>query len=537
MLTFQFVEKNTIATFDKGQKQEDETLDIETYLCYCKEKEIVYRPDIELIPSKYFNFFEELSKQKTKNTGAKLNLSHEMMVSLFDFQIKAIERMVNTKRILNGCSMGLGKSVQALGAMLSLRSDASNDIILCPGYLRENWLNEVERWCPSVKVYVYRGVSKENRKEDIKSLLMKKGLKIISYDMAANYFSELSSAARCRAYFNTVICDESHYLKDSKSKRYTMLSKTIKKSNNCFLLSGTPAPNRNQELFSQFSLIKPEVFSNSRLFSDRYCNGHLDQYNRYDDRGSSNEDELRYISRSLIIRLRREDYLDTIPKLWRQKLILCKAKSKSFDKKMTKFRELIKDQNDGKGEKVMQLQRLVSQMFLETAELKIRPVVDYLNDFVEKNKKKTILFCVHQCMLEAVCDNFEQKKIEFVKISGKTSMMSRPNVIREFLDNNGPQYAVLTIGSCSTGLNLVPVSQMIFLELIWSPSLLAQAECRINRIGGSSHLSYTYLLCQNTLDAFVFNKLEKKNQNSFSVVDQGKDYGDFNFHSKRIKRE
>jgi SNF2 family DNA or RNA helicase len=88
---------------------------------------------------------------------------------------------------------------------------------------------------------------------------------------------------------------------------------------------------------------------------------------------------------------------------------------------------------------------------------------------------------------------------------------------------------VLSIGSCCTGLNIIPIRRMVFVELDWSPATLDQCEARINRIGGSDHLHYTYLLCDHTLDPMVFNKLKVKSELITEVVDDSNNYGDFEF--------
>lgn len=83
---------------------------------------------------------------------------------------------------------------------------------------------------------------------------------------------------------------------------------------------------------------------------------------------------------------------------------------------------------------------------------------------------------------------------------------------------------------------------MIFLELSWDLSAILQAQCRINRIGGATYLSYTCLVCEDTLDDKVFKKIQKKNENTIQVLENGKDYGDLSFdqqdgHSFRKRRK
>lgn len=524
MLSFEVIGSDQILTKYNGN--DAEIIDRTSYQIYTEEKDST----IELIPEKYLCFL--CTQQNT--IPIELNLTPTMNDCMYPFQKKTVQRMISQKRCINAASMGLGKSVQALAAMYALRA-TEGDVIFCPGYLRSNWLQEVRRWCgDDYPVTVIKPCTKNKREETIRTFLMGKGLKIISYDMAANFFEALKYRARGRFYFNTVICDESHFLKERKTKRYQMLANTIIKARHCFLLTGTPTPNRNRELYSQLRLVNSEIYDNYNTFAKRYCNGHLDNFGRFDDRGSSCNRELSFALSKMVIRLRREDYLQDLPHIVREKLILSPQTTPTlFNKQMSQFNKLL-GLVDEDPTVSFKLQTLASTMFRETAVIKQDPVLQYLQSYVAGNTEKTIFFCVHHNMIDAVrtlnLDN------DLIVISGQTPMDKRTQLIDEFLSPEGPLYALLTIGSCSTGLNLVPISRMIFLELTWSPSELAQAECRINRIGGSKHLSYTYLVCENTLDERVFDQLKKKNQNAVDVVDGGKNYGDFSFHTSKKRK-
>lgn len=546
MISFECIGFNQYITKERGYYMEDEVIDRSMYEVYVSEKTNVSRPDIQLIPAPYYRFLGQMGScisdipYSPSRWDKELapRVTPKMDQCMFPFQKEAVYRMVKKKRCMNAASMGLGKSLQALAAMYPLRDPRVGDIIFCPGYLRNNWLNEVRTWCgEDFPVTVISKGGKKHKDESIRTMLLGKGLKIVSYDMAANFFEALKPHARHRFYFNTVICDESHFLKEITSKRYKMLNSAIKRSRHCFLLTGTPAPNRNKELYGQFALMAPMVFDDYRLFTDRYCAGHMDKFNRYNDRGQSCTRELAFMMTKMVIRMRREDHLVDLPKVMRQKVILTpNSRPHSFNKQMVEFRKQLKlaDEEENAG---IKLQQLASAMFRETAEIKQGPVAEYLESFMADNEEKTILFCVHQTMVQFISKLLTDAGEDFICISGKTPMDTRPDLIKRFLDvNSGCKYALLTLGSCSTGLNMVPVSNMIFLELIWTPSELAQAECRINRIGGAPHLSYTYLICENTLDSMVFRKLGRKNNNSVEIVDGGKDYGDFTFEDD-LKRK
>jgi len=538
VLTFEYVGGDKIHTRENGSRVRGEDINQELYECYLTESQRVMRPDIQLIPSMFYNFLSNRDGVNTIGYTRDLwdkevapKITPTINDALMPFQRAAVYCMVKIGRCMNAADMGLGKSLQGLAALLCKHIPSKGDLILCPGALRRNWVAEIQKWIGDNKIQVHlidKG-GKKYQEQSIKTMLFAPGIKIVSYDMAATFFKALTPAARRRPYFNTILCDESHYLKESTTKRYVNLSVSIKCAENVFLLSGTPAPNRNVELFTQFSLLRPVIFTNKRAFTDRYCNGHRDNFGRYDDSGASNMKELAYMTSKMVIRMRREDFLEKLPAVTRQRVILSpKSRPASFRKKMVQFMQQLRiAETDERA--TQQLKQLASAMFRETAVIKQIPVTEYMDTFCDTNREKTVLFCIHHTMFDAMTKHLTDRNEGFIGISGKTPMKERMDLIHKFLNDGSVLYALCTLGSCSTGLNFTPASQMVFLELSWDLSAMLQAQCRINRIGGASRLSYTYLLCDETLDERVFNKILSKNQNTIQVLEGGKDYGDLHF--------
>lgn len=547
-INFEYVDDNKILYKEGTKCIEEEELDHLTYKLYVDEKRSGGGTNYNLIPPSYYDILTskngpadyDFDDGYWKNSIVP-RLSEEIVNAAFPFQKKAIFKMIKTRRCMNAASPGLGKSIQGLACIAFFRNKTKGDVIICPSYLRSNWYNEVKTWLPHEvdNTIVIDKAGKANIDDALEKLLYHKGIKIVSYDMAANLFSKMKD--RVDNVFNTVLCDESHFVKDSSTKRYKNLARPIKKANQVFLLTGTPAPNRNKELFTQFSLLRPNEFCDYRVFANRYCDGHLDKFNYYDDRGSSNVYELSYLMTKLVIRMRREDYIDDLPNVFRAKVVVTpKSVSKQFIKQKKKFiQELSKMETDEHAK--FKVQALVSELFRDTAVIKIPPVLEYLSNYIkDQDLEKTILFLKHQTLMKAVEQFLDENGFSnrYISISGQTDMKDRPALIARFRDmENDCMFAVLTSGSCATGLNITPIRRMIFLELDWSPSTLDQCECRIRRIGGAQHLQYFYIICEDSLDEMVFNKIKKKTALTTDVVDGGKEYGDFEFHEEVKKRK
>jgi len=65
--------------------------------------------------------------------------------------------------------------------------------------------------------------------------------------------------------------DESHFIKNFKTARARASVAVLRRASRLLLLSGTPALSRPVELYTQLSLIRPDLFSRFHQFGLRYC--------------------------------------------------------------------------------------------------------------------------------------------------------------------------------------------------------------------------------------------------------------------------
>jgi len=456
-------------------------------------------------------------------------LTPEISVAIKRAQCDGVSRMVRARRCINGAGMGTGKTIQGVACIVYFNDKPGLDAVICPAYLCNNWKREFETWNPERPVNVIKTGA------DI--AFDETAVTVVSYDMAAKYFAE-----RPDARLRTVVCDEAHYLKTRTSKRFVGLAPVLKNAEQLFLLTGTPLHNLTRDLYAQFHLVRPEYFKSYYAFADRYCDRRMDVHGHFDDRGSSNVSELAAIKNHLIIRIRAEDMEDNVqPKVTRKKVPLVVAVPGKFAALRKKYMDTIGSMDTDR-RAVQKVQQMASEMFHMTAEIKRAPVVKYLRESL--TEERTVIFCTHQSMYKAINELMAEMEADrglqpgegYVSISGETAMKKRPEAIKRFLDPGSPcRYAVLTTGSCSTGLNIIPIRRMIFTELEWCPATLDQCECRIRRIGGAKDLLYEYLLCDGTLDGYVFDKIMRKSDLARRIVDNGKDYGDMSFKTKKSK--
>ena len=77
----------------------------------------------------------------------------------------------------------------------------------------------------------------------------------------------------------------------------------------------------------------------------------------------------------------------------------------------------------------------------------------------------------------------------------------------------------MTIGAGGLGLNLQFASNMLFVEMSFSPMEMLQAEDRIHRAGMRGGANYYYMISRYTYDENLFRGLTRKYAMANQVVD------------------
>ena len=154
-----------------------------------------------------------------------------------------------------GDEPGLGKTLQALawGAMREKKI-----LVVCPQVVRRNWIRAASKYFPNY----FRGQELGVEKLDVDKPpdLSKSNIVSVTFEAAAKYKDIIEKAG-----FDTIVIDESHKIKNPKAKRTQDLMKLSEGMKHHILLSGTAIKNKQEELFTQLSIVAPGKFSMSNL--------------------------------------------------------------------------------------------------------------------------------------------------------------------------------------------------------------------------------------------------------------------------------
>ncbi|UKJ90023.1 hypothetical protein MACJ_003281 [Theileria orientalis] len=476
---------------------------------------------------------QRMQDEYTKENMNKMELliGEVLWEKLFSFQKEGVNfGLKKNGRVLIGDEMGLGKSLQALAISAFYQKDWPL-LIICPSSLRYQWMEQCLTWLPhlvsqeeilliktskqfskdNMKVNVVRKRRKNPRQEHYESVaseekytreyervtggeeIQGKPVKIviISYDLLAR--------AEETEHFEAIICDESHYLKNSSSKRTKKVCPILRSAKRVILLSGTPELNLPTELYEQVSSILPG-FSRSSVFNERYCKKKYNYFiKKMEYADSKHTQELhQFLTSTVMIRRLKNDVLTQLPPKIRSKIpieiherairttkMLLESNPRSdpvsddgvvgtmhvakekLDERMkvqsdlntfVKMKQVIKrqesvelfEEDESLWEEMTKYIRredqeegdgsqkyMITKLFMLTGHAKTSGVCRYVEEILENNEK-FIIFAHHVFMLDAIEETLRKKKVGYIRIDGSTKMEERSRMVQLF-QNSGSQ--------------------------------------------------------------------------------------------------
>jgi len=445
--------------------------------------------------------------------------------SYLPYQEEGIRAMLGRKGTLLADDMGLGKTVSAIG-LINADPDIKKVLIVCPKSLKLNWLNEIEEWLVkrgtfSVDVVTYEGISKIGM-----------------------------------AFYDLLIVDEAHYVKNEGSLRTQRILKAAKWSKRVLLLTGTPMESRPMELWTLLRIVDPKEWDpagavkkrnkeTKRLestkvgegenagfwaYARRYCDakqvkhgrGNSDKNWHWDFSGASNLGELQVRLRAgCMIRRLKSEVLKQLPSKRRRVIVLPSIgegdddliPNLTFENFDAAVRKLYSD-------KV--LFEEYSKRRLAQGLAKIPQIVEYVLSALEGGGK-VILFAHHGDVIEGLKTGIDaglsQPGAEYSLnlltgysqvITGKTHVADRGKAVYDFQNNPMCRVLIGSIGAAGVGLTLTASSHVVFAELDPVPGKMTQAEDRAHRIGQEECVLIDHLVWDRSLDSRICKILVKK---------------------------
>jgi SWI/SNF-related matrix-associated actin-dependent regulator of chromatin subfamily A-like protein 1 len=418
------------------------------------------------------------------------------------FQRAGVSYLLTQRRAFLADEQGLGKTIEALA---TLEADGAYPaIVVCPASLKLNWLRELERWLPhrSARALSGNGGGAPTAAAEIT---------VVNYDIVAPRLQEL-----CALQPHALVLDESHHCKNAAAKRtqaVQRLSAVVPQRGLVLALTGTPVVNRPAELISQLRILgRLDDFGSGVRFSQRF-------------RGPDAHLRLHWHLRARCFARRlKADVLPQLPAKTRavvpveldnereyrlaERDIIAWLQTQPLD-----LREL-----DVKVAAALRAERLVrlNALKLLAARGKLHAALTWIHDFCTSGER-LVVFAHHREIQRAVLDRFPGA----LHILGGDAHAARETAVRAFQasDRPGNQLIVCSVEVAGQGLTLTRSSNVVFLELDWTPARHDQAEDRCHRIGQRDAVTASYLLAAGTVDETISTLLERKRAVIGAVTD------------------
>jgi SWI/SNF-related matrix-associated actin-dependent regulator 1 of chromatin subfamily A len=412
-----------------------------------------------------------------------------------EHQKEAIQKLVENKKFILADDMGLGKTTSTIIA--ALEAGSQKVLIICPATLKINWKREIENYSDK-SVYIAEG----------KNFSTDSNFVIVNYDIIKNFHDpkKKDESQILLAKFDLVIIDEAHYIKNAQAQRTKLINNIIKDTDRVWLLTGTPMTSRPIDYFNLLSLVDSPVAKNWMAYVIRYCEGYQFKAGPrkvWNVMGASNLEELRDRTSSLILRRLKENVLDLPDKIITP--VYLRLKSKMYEEIMGEYYDWY-DKNPEESKSLTVQFTKLTKIRQVIADEKISHTIELAENIIEQDKK-VIIFCNFTDSLEKITNHFGKVA---VKLNGSMSKTEKQYSVDQFQENDKIKVFVGNIKAASVGITLTSAEAVIFNDISFLPSDMAQAEDRAYRYGQKNNVLVYYPIFDNTIEGIIYDIVNNK---------------------------
>jgi SNF2 family DNA or RNA helicase len=434
---------------------------------------------------------------------------------LHDYQLKAIDFIIEEERCALLLDMGMGKSVSTLTAIKDLKDSFAVNKVLVIAPLRvarSVWAQEAQKWrhLDDLKVSVCLGASR-NRQA---ALARDADIYVINRENV----TWLVDLYKAKWPFDAVIIDESSSFKSPSSKRFRSIKKILPYTNYMVLLTGTPSPNSLMDLWSQMYLVDfgerlgRTVTGYRQRFFDQDFMGY-----RYTARPGSAE-KIHALISDKAISMNAEDYLELPDRIDIDLPVQMPTTALKSYKEMEKT--LLSTLETGEEVEAVSAAALANKLLQfangaayydehkNWAEVH-KEKLDALEEIVEENPNENILVAYnYKFDLARLLKRFPQAKV----LDNEDSTIERWN--------RGEIPMLLAHpASAGHGINLQKGGSLsVWFGLNWSLELYQQFNARLHRQGQTKPVRIIHLVSEGTIDERVLRVLKDKDATQSSLL-------------------
>lgn len=237
---------------------------------------------------------------------------------------------------------------------------------------------------------------------------------------------------------------------------------------------------------------------------------------------STNAEELHALLTSkYMIRVKKEDVLTDLPPKVRRvvRMSLSDAARKEYGKAFADFLSWLRRQSLSKARKAARAKSLGKTNALRrlAAQLKIKAVFEWIDNFLEESDGKICLFAYHRSILNALEERYGDL---CVRIDGNTPKKTRADLVDNFNKSKKKRIFIGQVDAAGVGLNITGAHTVAFIEMCWTPAQHSQAEDRCyGRMSDLHGATCYYLVADDTIEVEIVKLLHRKQKVSDAAID------------------
>ena len=419
--------------------------------------------------------------------------------------------------------MGLGKTVQTLAHILVEKEAgrlACPALVIAPTSLMTNWQDEAARFAPSLRVLLLQG----KERLDLFDQIGQADLVLTTYALLPRDEEKLRQHS-----YHLVILDESHYIKNNRSKAAQSAGLLTARHRLC--LTGTPLENHLGELWSQFHFLLPGLLNDEKTFNSQF---------RYPIERQDDALRRALLNRRIkpfLLRRTKDNVAKELPPKTEmvRRIELSGAQRDLYETVRLAMDKKVRDEIDKKGvarsqivilEALFKLRqvccdpRLVKALPLKkqgSGSAKLIDLMQMVDDLLDEGRK-ILVFSQFTSMLALIEQELDTRRIPYALLTGDTR--DRAAQVAAFQQGAVPIF-LISLKAGGVGLNLTAADTVIHYDPWWNPQAENQATDRAWRIGQDKPVFVYKLIAKGTLEEKIQLLQQKKADLAQSILADG----------------
>lgn len=464
------------------------------------------------------------------------------------FQIIGAQYMYRTQKVLNADSMGLGKTLQSIAAILINKYNGNpyRTLIICPTSVKFNWYYEIKEATDELNPLILSSKTSE-RFTQYEQEMDKYDVFIASFDsMVRDYKYEVITT-----YINPniIIIDEAHRLAN-KANKITQLfigGRNIRKpllpnlkAHSIYLLTGSPIINKLDDLYSLFKILDVGLFEYA-AFKNKYLR--IREFEKVITNeygipkrlrvpiiyGYKNGDDLKKRIIYNSIRRTKDEISNELPPITYKTYTLefSEQEQAIYNKLRQDFLMDVKktpmDTFNALKWFTKAQQLCDSLELIPELNLKISTKLDALKEIINDHPDcKIVVFTKFKKMVDILASHLRKHKP--IVFHGELKEEERHLALSEFKNNPERKIFLATLGAGGVGINLTTGEQfdiiVVMYDRWYSAVLNTQAISRSFRIGQNKPVHVIILKMKDTIEEKIEKIWTNKELMTIDIIDE-----------------